>query len=1109
MLPTELDLGPFRLLELAGRGATARVWRAEHRATGAPVAVKILTSVRSQAPALRDAFAREVRAVARLDHGAIIRLHDYGEVPKVLSLVAARRGHSIPPDAPYLVMDWQGGGTLATRQGRMRFAELRATLLTLLDALAHAHARGVIHRDLKPANVMLGDQGPVLSDFGLVFTIEGEGDRESHASGTPNYMAPEQVTSHWREFGPWSDLYALGCVTWALATGRAPYAGRGANKAMLSHLSGNLPDWPVGLATPPELEHWVRRLLARQPEQRFRFAADAAVALMSMPDGPSGGHITGPLPPEEVTTVVAPPVFMALDEAAWVTGAVAHTRPPMPADWRRPDPPWAAHLSGCGRSLAELREIRFGGRDAARDRLWGALGEVVAGRGCRVVLIEGLAGVGKTRLMSWLARRAHELGQADRLRVTHAPAPGPGHGLRPILGRLLKLDELPDADAGARVMRKLGVDSALAAAIVALGRSDLSAEVDGFRITLDRREIPVTLTDAIAAVTLSRPLVVEVDDAQWGEEALRWVQWVLTHRPELPVLFLCTVRTDALPAMGVAGRLIDGLADASATARLALDPLDRESRRAASAARLPLSTVTLDHLVRITAGNPLFAGELLRHWLHIDALVETPEGYALFRDGPEVLPPRLTDLLSLRLDTLLAHEEGDPRPALELAAVLGMVVDREEWAAVCAEVELATPERALGRLLDGGVVYALDPRRFVFAHTLVREALTDRAASGGRLTDWHLACVAGLRSRAAATGEALDPVRLAIHLDAAERPAEAFAEWQVAITTAENAWGTVTELEVGRVVSAARSARAMGLRRAEPAWIALKISWSAWLNTRKRGLGWRHARQAVSLALARGDNALAARALRQEGRCLRDRGELEAAERRLSHSVTLARAAGDIASLVATQRMQSAVAFIKGQYDLAEQIVREVLARLATPAVPHGPARRYQQMEAWNQLGEIGRRRGDLDAARSAYSAALNVLGDDTTYLPALIALNLALLDLEREAVDLAEQRARKARPRLVRAGSARYQVYVEAVLLACVAERGDARAWDIAWRGLAPAVGLDFVYLDVARLLDRAGRRAAKSMPIRAAAARGVAIRQYRALGRSADADKLAAFTG
>src|SRR5690606_15752040 len=120
--------------------------------------------------------------------------------------------------------------------------DVRGVLLSILDALAHAHARGVVHRDIKPGNILLGGHddlrpGVKLADFGLARGSEDFGEERSVA-GTPVYMAPEQFRGAWRSFGPWTDLYSLGIVAWELVCGKPPYVDSNVRNLGALHLRG-------------------------------------------------------------------------------------------------------------------------------------------------------------------------------------------------------------------------------------------------------------------------------------------------------------------------------------------------------------------------------------------------------------------------------------------------------------------------------------------------------------------------------------------------------------------------------------------------------------------------------------------------------------------------------------------------------------------------------------------------------------------------------------------------------------------------------------------------------------------------------------------------------
>jgi serine/threonine protein kinase len=174
------------------------------------------------------------------------------------------------------------------RRRTMTWGPLRAMLLAVLDGLAHAHARGVIHRDIKPANILLfpgeGIQAK-LGDFGIAWA-EGRG--PVGAMGTPSTMAPEQIEGDWRSFGPWTDLYALGCMAWRLATGRRAYGGQDSSEVLRNKLVGVRAPFLGGEGLPAGLGAWLASLTARDPGRRPQHAADAAHGLRQL-DGARAG----------------------------------------------------------------------------------------------------------------------------------------------------------------------------------------------------------------------------------------------------------------------------------------------------------------------------------------------------------------------------------------------------------------------------------------------------------------------------------------------------------------------------------------------------------------------------------------------------------------------------------------------------------------------------------------------------------------------------------------------------------------------------------------------------------------------------------------------------
>ena len=274
--PFGIALGSFRLTGRLDQGGMGQVWHGVHAASGLPVAIKL---IREDKPELAEPFLDEVRAVARLDHPNIITVLDCGRIDAEAHAASAGR---LPLGSPWMVMEYCSGGSIGGALPTS-WPSLRETLNDLLAALAYAHARGVLHRDLNPENVLVATAadarpGRKLTDFGLSTPL-------SHAEpgvvvGTPAYMAPEQLRGELGPQGPWTDLYQLGCLAWALATGAPPFGvDRPAAVLALAHLEVDPPPFNPRLSVPPGFESWLRKLLVKDPRRRLQHAADAANAL--------------------------------------------------------------------------------------------------------------------------------------------------------------------------------------------------------------------------------------------------------------------------------------------------------------------------------------------------------------------------------------------------------------------------------------------------------------------------------------------------------------------------------------------------------------------------------------------------------------------------------------------------------------------------------------------------------------------------------------------------------------------------------------------------------------------------------------------------------------
>ncbi|HET7226721.1 MAG TPA: serine/threonine-protein kinase, partial [Candidatus Eisenbacteria bacterium] len=278
-------LGPYEIVEPLGAGGMGEVYRARDTRLGRDVAVKVLPGHLSQQPEVRARFEREAKTVSALNHPHICTLFDVG-----------REG-----DTDYLVMELIQGDTLAARlaKGPLPAPDVLRIGMQIADALDRAHRAGVIHRDLKPGNIMLTRSGAKLMDFGLARAtgLARAGDSgvtvaaltqsptvatpltaEGTLVGTFQYMAPEQLEG--READARSDIWALGCVLYEMATGTRAFEGR-SQASLISSIMSSEPA-PLSLlapTSPPALDALIRACLAKDPEDRIQTAHDVRLQL--------------------------------------------------------------------------------------------------------------------------------------------------------------------------------------------------------------------------------------------------------------------------------------------------------------------------------------------------------------------------------------------------------------------------------------------------------------------------------------------------------------------------------------------------------------------------------------------------------------------------------------------------------------------------------------------------------------------------------------------------------------------------------------------------------------------------------------------------------------
>jgi hypothetical protein len=265
-----LFAGRYEIVGPIGSGGSGEVFEAFDRTAQQLVAIKVLFPGGSTRDL--DRLRRELRVVRGLTHPGIVRVYDIGEADGLF----------------YIVSELLVGETLAQRlRARRRLPpdEAERILRDVLDALGHAHAKGIVHRDVKPANIFLANtdddrERVVLLDFGLARETSAPGlTATGKFVGTPEYSAPEQIRGE-RELGPATDLYAVGITLWEMLAGVPPFLGTSDVEILAAHLTKPLPVMGPEIAgAPSKLRALLVRLLDKDPGKRPVGAAAALATL--------------------------------------------------------------------------------------------------------------------------------------------------------------------------------------------------------------------------------------------------------------------------------------------------------------------------------------------------------------------------------------------------------------------------------------------------------------------------------------------------------------------------------------------------------------------------------------------------------------------------------------------------------------------------------------------------------------------------------------------------------------------------------------------------------------------------------------------------------------
>lgn len=552
--------GRYRLIEQVSQGGVGTIWRAWQEQTGGEVALKLLRPEMSSLPHLRRRFAREARAASRLSHPNIAQVFDFGVDDTGRMFIAMELIEGDP----------------VTRCIETGMSTLNVVLLadSLLAGLAHAHARGVIHRDLKPSNILLSGSAlpermgvPKLVDFGIAkVSFESSDTRETNHGevvGTPRYMSPEQASGEF-DLGPQTDIYNVGLILYELITGAPPFGGQKGLAVMSLHVHEAIPPMVAreGLYLSAELRALVMRALSKNPRDRWATAAECRQDLVAILEqarrNPRASRIPSDTSRHQAPQIPAAPTGDITREDSskgQSLGAPTHyeqTRVDTPRAQRGVQTPDQApnledphNPSPLG---AAFQQVPFVGRAAERKRLWDVALKVRESRVGFQVLLHGEAGIGKTRLSTWLREQCEEHGvlRAHMGAFTRGPSGGL-RGLYEVLEHIFGTRGLARDEVQERVawhMQRWGrADSEDTRAAVEFLRPD------GMAQNLSTSALFATVARILEFASLYRPRLILLDDVHWagGElaEFLDYLAVEMRHR-DFPMLLISTIRTEDL-----------------------------------------------------------------------------------------------------------------------------------------------------------------------------------------------------------------------------------------------------------------------------------------------------------------------------------------------------------------------------------------------------------------------------------------------------------------------------------------------------------------------------------------------------------------------------------
>jgi tetratricopeptide (TPR) repeat protein len=898
------ELGPYRIESELGHGGMGSVWGAvvleqvPGLEPGTRVALKIIHPHLMETPGIFKRFLREAEFGRTVRHENVVRTYDADAL-----MVEGRTQH-------YLVMEYVEGQTLrelAEELTKVPEVLCRHIGREVAKGLAAVHEAGIVHRDLKPKNILITPEHAIkIMDLGVARLAE-EAMRLSRTGafvGSIRYAAPEQFEED-SDIDGRADLYALGLLLYELSSGEHPHRNADVLQVIRKMMSEDRPR--LGLLNPqlsPFFEEVVDSLLRRDRDARFPSAVEVHRVLK---EG---------------------------EESAWWRGRAQSIRTETRRPLRRIRIPRETPIHGRGSELARL--------EALYDRVREGDGQVV--------LLEGEAGIGKTRLVDELVGRLHEAGEDVNFLFGSYP---PGGAATAAGAWATAYREHFGAEGLTETLRGYVTDApALIPAFAALLRDDPPPEGKEL-LTKDSRQ--TVFVQATRALAKERPTVVLIEDLHFAPEEGRGLFASLALSvPDHAVLLVGTARP-GLPEDWRAN--LERLDQSSRIELTRLGPKDL-ARLLEDALRSERLATELGHRIALKSdGNPFFVLEIIRGLRESRSIEQSPDGTwsatRLIRDVQ--IPSSVQDLIQARIAELDETEQE----LLDVAACCGFEFDGGLVAEVL-DVARIPALRRLGHLEKvHRLIRSLGPR-YVFDHHQVHESLYGGIAEPLR-REYHAAIGDALAVRCPEPDGA-QAARLCEHFLVAGRGEDALPHLDATLDYLKNRYFN------DRAVALADRALAIeglleGRRRAEV--LLEKAALLGLLGRREPELA--TIEEAVALADAQGDPGLHARARLALGWSLTLLARYGEAREELDRARDLAREAGD--RLTEGQATGSLGLVYKrmARYGEAEDHLERGLE------IAREAGNRRSEGTATGNLGLVFLSTGQFDEARQRFESALAI----------------------------------------------------------------------------------------------------------------------------------------